>query len=135
MNKELMAAGRPYLWALYYALFILFTLIFISGFRSVPAGMVFLIALLIKAYAGNKLVINFFYWYKSKEKSPQYKKQIRPNSVIVGFLLLIDVLLLVHLPEVFKQTYTLSAVVLFLLVSGHCMMSRWKSNFSDVYAT
>jgi hypothetical protein len=134
MNKELMSAGRPYLWALYYALFILFILIFISGFRFVPVGIIFLTTLLLKCYAGSKLVMDFFYWYKSKDKLQQYKKQMTLNSAIAGILLLMDVVLLIHLPEVFKQIYTVTAFVLFLLVSGHCIMSRWKNNYLHMYA-
>ncbi|QHT67516.1 hypothetical protein GXP67_13205 [Rhodocytophaga rosea] len=135
MNKELMYAGRPYLWALYYALFILVILNFISGFRFVSIGIIFLIPLLLKSYAGNKLVMDFFFRNKSKEKLPQYKKQIKLNSAIVGGLLVMDILLLVNLPEVFKQTYTLSAFVLFLFVCGFCIMSRWNTNITDTYAT
>lgn len=128
-----MSAGRPYAWAFYYALFILFILNFISGFRFVPIGIIFLISLLLKSYTGTKLIIDFYYAYKYK--LPRYKKQMALNSLLVGFLLLIDILLLIHLPEVFRQAYTLSAFVLFLLVSGFCIISRWRSNFTDMYAT
>jgi hypothetical protein len=135
MYKELISAGRPYLWAFYYALFILFILHFISGFRFIPVGIIFLISLLLKSYTGTQLIMDFFYRYKNTDKFSQYKKQIKLNSAILGSLVLMDILLLIHLPKVFRQTYTLSAFVLFLLVSGFCIVSRWKSNFTDVYVT
>jgi hypothetical protein len=33
-----------------------------------------------------------------------------------------------------KQTYTTAALMIFLLISGYCILNRWKSNYTVTYA-
>jgi len=130
MKKELVSAGKPYLSVLYFSIFILTTLIFVTNFRSVQVGIIFLFVLVIKYYTGSALLVDLACCSLFRQKLLLNKRQIKINATIVICLLLLDMGTFFYLPDLAKLNYTTVSLLLFLLIVGQYLLSRLKKNYA-----
>lgn len=128
MKKELICSVKSYLLLLYYSLFLLIMLVYITSFHSVLAGTAFLVILLSKYYAGSKLTIHLVRYCILSWKAMPGKQQVKTNALLVGLLLLADLCMGIYLPDLAKLNYTLVSFALFVHVASQCILYRQKKN-------
>lgn len=122
------ATIKPYLLVLYYSLFLLATLIYIAGFHFLLIGLTFLVALLVKFYAGSKIVIHLVSCYAFNHRAMLNRQQVKINAVVVASLLLTDLYLIAYFPDLVKLNYTQVSCCLFMHIASQCIIARFRKN-------